>query len=171
MTEILILYLLLNGQNTMYGISKSMKKFFGMITNPGFGTLQPALRRLEKNGCIKSDKFMTEGGKPYYYYNITNEGKEFLSTQLLEPFSDNPVKLLPAIKIRLICLDALEVSGKKELCKMIKAELLKISNFSEKALKGGYFENNFSGKMVLDNTICEYKNLYNLVEGIEKCLQ
>lgn len=171
MTEILILYLLLKGQNTMYGLSKSVKKLFGVITNPGFGTIQPALRRLEKNGYVKSDKYMTDGGKPYYYYNINENGKDFLKTQLLANIADNPVKLIPSVKIRLMCQDILDIQKQKELCRIIKTELLKVLNLSEKAQKGGYFDDNFSAKMVLDNTICEYKNLLNLVEGIEKCLQ
>ena len=36
MNELLILYILLNGQSTMYGLSKSLQKYFGAITKPGF---------------------------------------------------------------------------------------------------------------------------------------
>ena len=71
MNEVIILYMLLKSHSTMYGISKNMKKIFGAITKPGFGTIQPALKRMEKQGYVKSDKFYTDGGKPYFYYSIT----------------------------------------------------------------------------------------------------
>ena len=171
MVEILILYLLLNGQNTMYGLSKSLTRFFGALTNPGFGTIQPALKRLEKKSYIKSDKFMTDGGKPYYYYSITESGKTFLEEQLLTKPSNNPVQFLPSVKIRLICSDILDSNKRKTLYAAMKTEVLKITNIAERTLKDESFESNYAGKMVIDNTFCEYKNLYNLIEGIEKCLQ
>ncbi|MCR5266703.1 MAG: PadR family transcriptional regulator [Cyanobacteria bacterium RUI128] len=171
MAEILILYLLLKGQNTMYGLSKSLIKFFGMLTNPGFGTLQPALKRLEKKNFIKSDKFITDGGKPYYYYSITDPGKEFLESELMNKISSNPVQMVPSVKIRLICSEILDTAKRKSLCIALKTEVLKVANIAEKALKNEIFDTDYAGKMVLDNTLCEYKNLYNLIEGIEKCLQ
>lgn len=171
MAEILILYLLLKGQNTMYGLSKSLTRFFGSLTAPGFGTLQPALKRLEMRGFLKSDKFITDGGKPYYYYNITDSGKDFLESELMSKISSNPVQMIPAVKIRLVCSDILDTDKRKSLCTALKTEVLKVANAAEKALKNEIFDSNYAGKMVLDNTVCEYKNLYNLIEGIEKCLQ
>ena len=168
MHEILILYILLKGQSTMYGISKTVSKLFGYITNPSFGTIQPALKRLEKKSFVKSDKFFTEGGKPYFYYSITPQGKEFLVDKLKSKPSKNPIQLFPEIKIKLTCLDILTSEDKKELCKVLKAEVLKLKTQAEAILSAGDYDDNYTGRMVLDNSVCEYKNMYDLIERLEK---
>ena len=168
MHEILILYILLKGQSTMYGISKTVSKLFGYITNPSFGTIQPALKRLEKKSFVKSDKFFTEGGKPYFYYSITPQGKEFLVDKLKSKPSKNPIQLFPEIKIKLTCLDILTSEDKKELCKVLKAEVLKLKTQAESILSAGDYDDNYTGRMVLDNSVCEYKNMYDLIERLEK---
>ena len=152
----------------MYGISKTVSKLFGYITNPSFGTIQPALKRLEKKSFVKSDKFFTEGGKPYFYYSITPQGKEFLVDKLKSKPSKNPIQLFPEIKIKLTCLDILTSEDKKELCKVLKAEVLKLKTQAEAILSAGDYDDNYTGRMVLDNSVCEYKNMYDLIERLEK---
>ncbi len=152
----------------MYGISKTVSKLFGYITNPSFGTIQPALKRLEKKSFVKSDKFFTEGGKPYFYYSITPQGKEFLVDKLKSKPSKNPIQLFPEIKIKLTCLDILTSEDKKELCKVLKAEVLKLKTQAESILSAGDYDDNYTGRMVLDNSVCEYKNMYDLIERLEK---
>lgn len=152
----------------MYGISKTVSKLFGYITNPSFGTIQPALKRLEKKSFVKSDKFFTEGGKPYFYYSITPQGKEFLVDKLKSKPSKNPIQLFPEIKIKLTCLDILTSEDKKELCKVLKAEVLKLKTQAEAILSAGDYDDNYTGRMVLDNAVCEYKNMYDLIERLEK---
>ena len=152
----------------MYGISKTVSKLFGYITNPSFGTIQPALKRLEKKSFVKSDKFFTEGGKPYFYYSITPQGKEFLVAKLKSKPSKNPIQLFPEIKIKLTCLDILTSEDKKEFCKVLKAEVLKLKTQAESILSAGDYDDNFTGRMVLDNAVCEYKNMYDLIERLEK---
>ncbi|MCM1265210.1 MAG: PadR family transcriptional regulator, partial [Candidatus Gastranaerophilales bacterium] len=105
MNELLILYILTKGQSTMYGLSKCLLKNYGCITKPGFGTIQPALKRLEKQGFIKADKFFSEGGKPYFYYSILDNGKEFLRKKLLEKVTTNPIQFYPFAKIKIACSD------------------------------------------------------------------
>lgn len=152
----------------MYGISKTVSKLFGYITNPSFGTIQPALKRLEKKSFVKSDKFFTEGGKPYFYYSITPQGKGFLVDKLKSKPSKNPIQLFPEIKIKLTCLDILTSEDKKELCKVLKAEVLKLKTQAEAILSAGDYDDNYTGRMVLDNSVCEYKNMYDLIERLEK---
>ena len=167
MTEMLILYILLERQSTMYGLGKSIKQYFGSITTPGLGTIQPALKRLEKQEYIKADKFFTEGGKPYYYYSITNDGKNALITEILSKPSTNPVQLLPAAKLKLICSNILDNREKKELCNTLKTEILKVYNHAEKTIKSDYFANNYSAKIVMNNLLCEYKNTLDMIEGLK----
>ena len=60
----------------MYGISKGIRTEFSVLTSPSFGTIKPALMRLEKKGLIKSQKTLSEGGRPSVYYSITKEGEK-----------------------------------------------------------------------------------------------
>ena len=167
MTEMLILYLLLQGQSTMYALRKSIDKYFGAITRPGLGTIQPALKRLEKQGYIKSDKFFTAGGKPYYYYSITGDGRNALTTEILSDPSLNPVQLYPAAKLKLICSDVLNHDEKLQLYQILKTDLLKIKNHAEDTLNSELYGENYSAKMVMNNLICEYKNTLDLIEGLK----
>lgn len=167
MNELIILYLLSKSYSTMYGLSKNIKKIFAGITKPGFGTLQPALKRLEKQEYIKSEKFFTDGGKPYFYYSLTAKGNDFLKEKLLEKLSDNPSQFYPTAKIKLACSDVLEDSEKIELYKSVKAKLLKLKSELENIMSSGSVDENYYQRMVLDNTICDYKNLLSLIEGFE----
>ena len=171
MHEILILYILLNSQNTMYGITKIISKNFGFISNPSFGTIDPAIKRLMKQNYISSSKFFTEGGKPYYYYSITPQGKEFLTSKIKEKPSANPIQAYQEIKIKLICSDILENQEKKSLYKLLKNEVLNLKTKAENVLKSDIFSSNHSARIVLDNTVCECNNMYDVIEGLEKCLQ
>lgn len=171
MHEILILYILLVSQNTMYGIAKAINKSFGFLSNPSFGTLQPALKRLEKQGFVKADKFFTDGGKPYFYYSITDEGKVFLNGKIRALPSKNPVQFIPEVKLKLVCSDILNPIEKKDLYKALKTELNKLRTQTEDILKSESYSDNPTGRLVLDNSVCECKNLVDLIEGLEKCPQ
>lgn len=171
MNETLILYTLLKDHSTMYGLSKTITKAFGFIINPSFGTLQPALKRLEKKNFVKSDKFYTDGGKPYYYYSITAEGKDYLKKKLLSKFSSNPIQLIPEIKLRAICSDMLENNEKSVIYKSMLESLNSLKSKAEFILKSDTYNDNYTGRIVLDSSICEYKNLIDMIKGLDKCLQ
>ena len=55
MIEILILFELNKKVLTMYGIQKSILEYFSVLTMPSFGTIKPALKRLENKGFINKD--------------------------------------------------------------------------------------------------------------------
>ena len=171
MHEILILYVLLGGQNTMYGIAKTLSKGFAHITNPSYGTLQPALKRLEKKECIKGDLFYTDGGKPYIYYSITSKGKEFLVAKLKSKLPKNPVQLIPELKIKLMCSDILSPQEKNEILKNVKTDILKLYSITDNILNSERYSNNPQARLVLNSTACEYKNILDLTERILKCPQ
>ena len=48
MIELLILFVLNRKVLTMYGVSKEIKELFSVLTTPSYGTIKPALTRLEK---------------------------------------------------------------------------------------------------------------------------
>ena len=74
MIELLILYVLLKHDLTMYSIHKRIQESFRVFTTPSFGALKPALVRLEKRGCLRSSKIMSDGGKLSVFYSITKDG-------------------------------------------------------------------------------------------------
>ena len=76
MIELLILFELNRRVLTMYGISKEIRATFAVLTTPSYGTIKPALTRLENGGFVKKQKTMSKGGRPSCYYSITKEVKE-----------------------------------------------------------------------------------------------
>ena len=58
MIELLILFELNKKTLTMYGVSKEIHLDFSVLTTPSYGTIKPALTRLEKSGFLKTQKTM-----------------------------------------------------------------------------------------------------------------
>ena len=54
MIELLILYVILKRDYTMYSIQKRILDIFAPYTNPSFGALKPALKKLEKKECLNT---------------------------------------------------------------------------------------------------------------------
>ena len=102
MIETLILYVLLKKDYTMYSIRKHIETDYSMFTIPSFGSIGPALKKLEKAECIKSGQLMSEGGKRSIYHSITNKGKEKLKELLISDLSDNPSQFFLHARLRLI---------------------------------------------------------------------
>lgn len=162
MIELLILHELNEKVLTMYGISKEIKLEFSVLTTPSYGTIKPALTRLEKSGFIKTHKTMSNGGRPSTYYSITKNGVEELKRLLLLPPLENPIQFLPSARIKLYCADILEKEEQKELFNLLKIKAECILIDAKNMLKS---QENFYPKMVFDNMICEYKNFISLLEG------
>ncbi len=166
MIEILILHQLKEKVLTMYGISKEINASFSVLTTPSFGTIKPALVRLEKNGYIKTQKNITEGGRPSIYYSITNSGKDRLQELILGNLPANPIQFLPSARIKIACAEILSTKEQIELFKKIKLKAetiaLDIKNMQNDS------DLDFYKKMVLENLTCEYKNFVLLLEGLER---
>ena len=165
MIELLILFVLNRKVLTMYGVSKEIKELFSVLTTPSYGTIKPALTRLEKGGFVKSQKTMSSGGRPSVYYSITKDGTEELKRLILLPPLENPIQFLTMARIKLACADLL---GKEEQLGMLKklktkAETILIDTQNIMRTK----DLAFYPKMVFDNLTCEYKNFISLVEGFE----
>ena len=91
MINLLILFVLTKRELTMYKISKYIKDYFRAFITPSFGSIKPALKNLEEKGFVESRKSLSEGGKQYGYYSITQAGREELKKQILSPIPKNPV--------------------------------------------------------------------------------
>lgn len=166
MIELLILYQLTKKVLTMYGISKEIKAGFSVLTTPSYGTIKPALNRLEKNGCVRTQKSMSSGGRPSTYYSITKRGEEELKQLLLEPPLENPIQFLPTARVKLACADVLNSAEQKELFRLLKIKSERVSLDIRKLIESNSLD--FYPKMVFDNLFCEYKNFISLVEGFER---
>lgn len=165
MIELLILFELNKTVLTMYGVSKEIRGDFSVLTTPSYGTIKPALRRLENGGFVKTQKNISEGGRPSTYYSITEEGVNELKRLIMEEPLENPIQFLPMARVKLACADILE---RKEQLKMISA----LKNKSESIIIDAknimaFKDLSFYPKMVFDNLICEYKNFISLLEGFE----
>ena len=166
MIELLILYKLSKKVLTMYGISKDIHEDFSVLTTPSYGTIKPALNRLEKSGCVKIQKTMSSGGRPSTYYSITTTGKEELKNLLLSQMTDNPIQFLTTARVRLACSEILDSSEQKSLYKLLKMKSESIMIDTKNILAQKEFD--YVQKMVYDNLICEYKNFTFLLEGLER---
>lgn len=168
MIELLILYVLLKKDLTMYAVQKHIEDNFAPYTKPSFGALKPALRRLETKECISSRKIMSDGGKLSVFYSLTKKGKEELKRLLLEDLSDNPLQFLSNARVKLSCADVLDADEKKRLFFSIKSLAMQFKCDAQNILGDEYNHTNFYQKIILDNAVCEFSNFITIVEGLEK---
>ncbi len=165
MIELLILFELRKKILTMYGVSREIHGDFSVLTTPSYGTIKPALRRLEKNGFVKTQKTISDGGRPSKFYSITEEGNQELKRLILEPPLINPIHFLPMARIKLACVEILD---KDEQTKMFGELKKKAENIIVETKNLITFKDlSFYPKMVFDNLILEYKNFILLIEGFE----
>ena len=168
MIELLILYVLLKRNFTMYSIQKRIDENFAPFTKPSFGALKPALRRLEEKECLTSRKIMSDGGKLSVYYEISRNGIAELKRLILEDLSDNPLQFLSNARAKLCCADCLNTDERKRLFFSVKSRAMQFKTLSQNVLNDEYNHINFYQKVVIDNALCEFSNLITLVEGLEK---
>lgn len=168
MIELLILYVLLKRDFTMYSIQKRIDENFAPFTKPSFGALKPALRRLEEKECLTSRKIMSDGGKLSVYYEISRNGIAELKRLILEDLSDNPLQFLSNARAKLCCADCLNSDERKRLFFSVKSRAMQFKTLSQNVLNDEYNHINFYQKIVIDNALCEFSNLITLVEGLEK---
>ena len=165
MIELLILFELNRRVLTMYGISKEIHNTFSVLTMPSFGTIKPALTRLEKAGFVKTQKVMSDGGRPSVYYSVTKLGIDELRRLLLETPSENPVQFLTVSRIKLACADVLNNEEQIQLFYRLKRKAETILIDAQNVVRAG--ELAYLPQLVFDNLVCEYKNFVSLLEGLE----
>ena len=168
MIELLILYVLLNRDLTMYAIHSRILDNFKAYTNPSFGAIKPALVRLEKKGCIKSAKIMSEGGKLSVFYSITKEGLNELKKLLLQDFTLNPLQFISDASVKLSCIGFLDEDDKIKMLDLVKSNAMRHKINAQNTLTNEYNPIDIYQKIVLDNTVCMYSNLISVAEGFYK---
>ena len=149
----------------MYGVQKKISEEFAIYTKPGFGTIKPALVRLESKGFVISRKSISEGGRVSIFYAITPSGMDELKRLIVSRTSDNPVKFLNTARIKLICSSLLSNEDQVKLIEQLSLKANSIYAKSKKLLDNT--ENDFYYNMVTDNIVQEYKNFISLLEGMK----
>lgn len=167
MIELLILYVLSEREMTMYAILKHILDFFGAYTQPSFGAIKPALTRLENAEFIRSRKAMSDGGKLSGFYSITQEGREELKKLIQEKVSGNPLQFQSTAGIKISCASYLAKDERKELFFQLKSRAQE-HKFKAESILNNEKSLTFYQRIILDNTIVEYKNLITLIENLKK---
>lgn len=167
MIELLILYVLSEREMTMYAILNRILAVFGAFTQPSFGAIKPALTRLEKMGCIKSRKAMSEGGKLSGFYSFTPISHGKLKEMILEKISNNPLQFHSAACIKIACASYLSKDEISELFAHLKTKAQE-HKFSAENTLNNEKSLTFYQRIIIDNSIVEYKNLITLIENLEK---
>lgn len=165
MIELLILFELSKTVLTMYGVSKNIRGDFSVLTTPSYGTIKPALIRLEKGGFVKTQKTISEGGRPSIFYSITKEGINELKRLIMEEPLENPIHFLPMARIKLACAEILEKDEQLKMLRLLKAKAESILVDTKNIMT--FKDLSYYPKLVFDNLTCEYKNFISLLEGFE----
>ena len=165
MIELLILFELNKTVLTMYGVSKEIRGDFSVLMIPSYGTIKPALRRLENSGFVKTQKSISNGGRPSTYYSITKDGVNELKRLLLEEPLENPIQFLPMSRIKLACAEILDKDEQLKMIHLLKTKAESIIIDTKNILT--FKDMSFYPKMVFEDLICEYNNFISLLEGFE----
>ena len=80
-TKPMIFSILMSGENYGYQIIQRVKELSGGKLEWSDGMLYPVLHRLEKDGFIRSQWKMSNGGRLRKYYMLTTKGREELENE------------------------------------------------------------------------------------------
>ena len=120
MTELLILAILLNGEFTIYKIKQKIENNFSVFLSASFGSIHPAMKKLEKNGYISAKRKMSSGGQKSSTYSITVEGKEHFKNLMTSEITESPTYSNQLINIKMMLLDLLDENLRKDTINLIK---------------------------------------------------
>jgi DNA-binding PadR family transcriptional regulator len=80
-TKPMILSILMSGENYGYQIIQRVKELSGGKLEWSDGMLYPVLHRLEKDGFIRAQWKISNGGRLRKYYKLTDQGREELEKE------------------------------------------------------------------------------------------
>ena len=96
--DVLILKTLTWAPRHGYAIARWLEETSRDVLRVEEGSLYPALYRMEKRGWIKSDRRMSELGRPAKFYQLTAAGRRHLAAETREwlVFANEVVRVLQA---------------------------------------------------------------------------
>ncbi len=163
MAEILILYILNKYDCTIYKIIKLIDELFFAFTKTSAGTINPALKRLEKLSCVEYTSKMSEGGMLSKFYSITPAGKKHLSDLLLTYLPQNPAHILNEAKMLIYCSNVLSVNELIEFKGNLKNVLQLFEIKLERGLNDEYTQRDEIQKKTINITLDETKELIKML--------
>jgi DNA-binding PadR family transcriptional regulator len=135
LTELLILFVLLNQECTIYKIRKSINKYFSLFHSTSMGSIHPALKKFHAQNYVSVKKSMSKGGQRSSVYSVTDEGRKYFETLMLEDLPENPAAAAQFAKIKMFLLSTLEKPVRKSAIANLKDyyrdRLLDFENFRE----------------------------------------
>lgn len=164
MTEILILYILIKYDATIYKIKKLIEEKFYTITSPSLGAINPALKKLETLSCVEFTSSMTEGGLLSKNYKITAFGVKYLKNLLTSFKFKNKAHTIDSVSMLVSLSDVLDEEEKKEVFKNCSNHLILLKNDIENSLKNPYIVFSEDQKKVL-------KANFKMIDGLLEVVQ
>jgi transcriptional regulator len=64
-----------------YGIARRIEQISGDLLSVNYGTLYPALLKLEQEGCISSEWGLSDNNRKAKYYKLSRAGKKQLQIE------------------------------------------------------------------------------------------
>ena len=163
MIEAVILYVLDRYDATIYRIARIIDELFFAYLKSSAGTINPALKRLEKLGCVQYTEKMSDGGMLSKIYSITPEGKKHLKELLLSFKELNPYHVVNTSKIAMFCSDILSVTEynefKENILNNLELHKIKLQN----GLKNEYITLKEQQKKSIEITIEEVEKLIKIL--------
>lgn len=123
MIELLILFVLLDRDRTMYSIRKEIISLFGAISQPSDGTIYPALERLKKQNCISVSEKISEGGKKSTFYSLQKDGRIKARKLFVENSAENPAAFYKHIVTKLAVMSLFDKETQLEFIEKTTASL------------------------------------------------
>ncbi|MDD3150567.1 MAG: PadR family transcriptional regulator [Candidatus Gastranaerophilales bacterium] len=165
MIEFLILTILIKSSNSIYGIKTEIEKNFFAFLNISFGSLHPAIKKLERKEYVKTRKAISKGGQRCYTYSITKAGKQYFEDLMVTKLPKNPSIASKLIMLKIFSLDKFEKNIQEEIKTKIKKYLeLKKIELQNKTNKD---ENlSYSEKAVLNHEISRLNSDINWIESL-----
>lgn len=163
MIEIVILYILNKYDASIYRIGKLIDELFFGYLKTSAGTINPALKRLEKMSCVEYVEKMSDGGMLTKVYSITPAGKKHIAQELQRIELTNPYHIINEAKIALYCSDILSVnellSFKENLLNNLELYKIKL----QRGLESEYISLNEVQKKTVKITLEEVNELIKLL--------
>ena len=163
MIEAVILYVLDKYDATIYRVARIIDELFFAFLKSSTGTINPALKRLEKSGCVQYIEKMSDGGMLSKTYSITLEGKKHLKELLLSFNQINPYHVVNEAKIAIFCSDILSVAEyvefKENMLNNLELHKIKLQN----GLKNEYINLKEQQKKSVEITIENIESLIKIL--------
>ncbi|MBE7706730.1 MAG: PadR family transcriptional regulator [Cyanobacteria bacterium SIG30] len=164
MIEILVLYVLKRYDCSIYRISKIIETTFFALFKPSFGSLNPAIKRLEGMGCIEVSSSLTEGGKRVKRVSITSFGEKYFKNCMQTYEFTNPSNFLNDANILLFCSNILEGEDLLKFLDNLNLQCKIFINKINSGLNDSYNPLNDLQKKIVNEILFQTKKIEGICE-------